>query len=323
MLIQKRSFPAAAATLTFLVSAGASAQPHCDLPVSAYLSDGDGVPLDGTTDVELRFYGEPAPDAPPTECRSFTDAIVDAGWLRVTVDGCSTPPAGDCGLVPLADLFAGADGLWVGVSIDGTELGPRLPIGAVPFAVRAGNADTLQGLAPTAFEATGSIDAHAANADAHHSSTSDGIAITPSSVTVGDTHVESGRVDLGADATDELTAEIVATLTGGGEADALHGHAADGGAGGNCYVAWGATSCGGAFEAMYTGVIAQLTQYSDWGGTGIGVSAVGPMCVADEAIGSFASIAAPLQYSEIMVGRDGRERIIPVGDRLGCAVCCQ
>ena len=313
------------AVTVIIVATGlpAEAQPHCDLPVAAYLSDGDGVPLEGTADVELRFYAEPGPAAPPTECRSFDDAIIDSGWLRVTVDGCEAPPAGDCGVVPLDVLFAGAEGLWVGVSVGGTELGPRVPIGAVPFSVRAGNADTLQGRGPEAFEAAGTVDTHAAGPDAHHSSTSDGIALTPSSVTVGDTVLEDGRVDLGASAADELTATIVETLTGGGEADALHGHASGGAPGGSCYVAWGVTTCGGEFAAMYTGVAAQMTQYVAWGGTGVGLSSVGPMCVADDGIGSFDVSTSDVSVSEIVVGRDGRERLIPADERLVCAMCCQ
>jgi hypothetical protein len=181
----------------------------------------------------------------------------------------------------------------------------------------------LQGRGPDAFEGTGTVDTHAAGSDAHHSSTSDDIALTPSSVTIGDTVLEEGRVDLGASAADELTATIVETLTGGGEADALHGHAGGGATGGSCYVAWGVTTCGGEFVLMYTGVTAQMTQYVGWGGTGVGLSSVGPMCVADDGIGSFAPSTSGVSISEIVVGRDGRERLIPADTRLGCAMCCR
>ena len=159
------------------VSAELAAQPTCELPVSAYVTDDSGTPLDGALDVELQFFVDADPGAPPTECRSFAAASLNQGWLRVSVDVCSPPDAGDCGAAALSDVLRSADGLWVAVVVDGDELGPRLPVGAVPYAVEAANSAQLQGRGPDAFEASGSIDTHAANPDAHHSSTSDGIAI--------------------------------------------------------------------------------------------------------------------------------------------------
>lgn len=299
----------------------AHSQTRCELPVSAYLTDADGVPLDGTIDVELRFYDAPGDATPPAECRSFAAATVDTGWLRLSVDGCAEPPDGDCGVVPLDALFGGVDGLWIGVQVDGIEIPPRIAVGSVPFAMRAGDSLTLQGAGPDAFEAAGTIDAHAADPDAHHSSTSDGLALTPSSVQVGDTLLEDGRVDLGAEADDELTSEIVATLTGGGDADALHGHGGSHGAGGSCYVAWGTATCGGDFTAMYTGVGLLMSQYSDWGGTGIGLSSSDLVCVADTGIDSFTT-SRSIAVAQLLVARDGGERALPVEDRLVCAMCC-
>ena len=45
-------------------------QSECTLPVSAYLADSAGVPLDGALAVELRFYLDGAPDSLPVECRT-------------------------------------------------------------------------------------------------------------------------------------------------------------------------------------------------------------------------------------------------------------
>jgi hypothetical protein len=253
-----RAFYCAAVLVALLPSSGV-AQSLCSLPVSAYLTDAAGAPLDGTLDVELEFYLDAAPDSTPSECRSFAAMPVDAGWLRVDVDACSAPDPDDCGTMPLSEILRGASGLWVAVVVDETELGPRIPVGAVPYAVEASNAALLQGLEPDAFEAAGSIDGHAAGAEVHHSSTSDGIAITPASVEIGDTRIESGSVDLGPDATDTLTAEIVQTLTSGGEADALHTHGGSHESGGACYQVIGSTDCAEGFVLVSQGSIVALS----------------------------------------------------------------
>ena len=256
-----RVFYCTAALVALLPSSGV-AQSLCSLPVSAYLTDATGAPLDGAIDVELEFYVDPAPGSSPSECRSFVAVPVDAGWLRVDVDACSAPDPSDCGTMPLSELLRAASGLWVAVVVDETELGSRIPVGAVPYAVEASNAASLQGLEPDAFEAAGSIDGHAAGAEVHHSSTSDGIAITPASVEVGDTRIESGTVDLGPDATDTLTAEIVQTLTGGGEADALHTHGGTHGSAGACYPVVGTTDCPEGFVSLSPGTMVELRSTS-------------------------------------------------------------
>ena len=301
-----------------LLAAPALGQSLCELPVTTYLTDGDGVALDGSLDVELRFYVEPGEDTPPAECRSFSAVSVINGWMRVSVDVCSPPVAGDCGAFALTDILRDADGLWVGVEVGGEELGPRLPIGAVPFAVQAADANTLQGAGPDAFEASGAIADHAANPDAHHSSTSDGIHITPGSVTIGDTAINDGEVDFGAAADDELTAEMVQTLTGGGDADALHMHpAGHGGGGGGCYVAVGLASCGEGYSAMYTGAyVDSVTQYSN-------AVTQSHYCLADAAVDRFHPDAGHLNRDLMTTGGlSGNERPILIDDRLLCAMCC-
>ncbi|MCP4872454.1 MAG: DUF1566 domain-containing protein [Proteobacteria bacterium] len=71
---------------------------------------------------------------------------------------------------------------------------------------------------------------HAGDPDAHHSETSDGLAVTPASVTIQGTStaLTDGELDLGPDADDALTGAMVTTLTGGGLADSLHTHAGTG-----------------------------------------------------------------------------------------------
>jgi hypothetical protein len=72
--------------------------------------------------------------------------------------------------------------------------------------------------------------AHAGDPDAHHSATSDGLVISPAEVRVGDaTRLSNGELRLGAEANAAVTAPQLATLVGGGNADALHTHAGQGG----------------------------------------------------------------------------------------------
>ncbi len=94
---------------------------------------------------------------------------------------------------------------------------------------------------------------HVGASDAHHSSASSGLALTPSSVTIqgSSTALTTGELDLGPNSDDSLTAGMVQTLTGGGDAETLHTHTGHGG--GGCYTAWGTSQCGTGFQAMYTG----------------------------------------------------------------------
>ena len=157
------------ATLTLavaLIPAPASAQSSCVLPVAAYLTDSAGVPLTGDLAVELRFYDDGAPEALPVECRS-TAATLEGGWLRVLVDACEPPEAGDCGVVPLQTVFAAADGVWVGIRVgdDPDELEPRQLVGAVPYSLRAGSAELAARAETAAHADAADTAAHADAAD--------------------------------------------------------------------------------------------------------------------------------------------------------------
>lgn len=304
-----------------VVPTAAFAQPTCDLPVTTYLTDADGTRLDGTVDVELRFYVDGDPSALPVECRSYTDVPVEHGWMRVTVDACAEPAGDGCGVGVVADVLEVSrdSGLWVGIALGGAadELEPRIPIGAVPFALNSENAAALGGLEADAFERAGELEAHAANPDAHHAANSAGIAIEPVSVDVGGTRVLDGEVDLGPEADDTLTAAIVRTLTGGGDADALHTHAGSHGSGG-CYTVWGQTDCGEGYASMYTGIAANMLH---WDGGTSGVSS-GTLCVDDAVVSSYDTGFAFIDSAEFATVGNSRERVILTTDRLTCRVCC-
>jgi len=121
-------------------------------------------------------------------------------------------------------------------------------------------------------------------------------------------------LDLGANSDDALSAAMVQTLTGGGDADSLHTHAASGG-GGACYTVWGTTSCGAGHTQIYSGQ--SLVPRSLQGSTsnfrqegGIGST----ICV-DISTMSFQSIS----YTNDTVWTYGKK----YQSSIPCALCCQ
>lgn len=311
------------------IAAPLAAQPVCELPITAYLSDADGSPLSGETDVELRFYIDDAPAALPVECRRAESAAIEDGWLRVMIDTCADPAPSECGTSPLTEVIAAAasgDGLWVGVVVgEAAELTPRFAVGAVPFAVRSADSARLGGDGPEAFERAGTAEGlladHAADADAHHPADSSGIHIHPDAVTVGETVVTDGTVDLGPDADDEITAEIARTLTGGGNADTLHGHAGDSHAGGVCYTAFGQATCGEGFTAQYTGIAVYSALISPSYNTGGPSSTI---CLSDAGVGTTGG-GLPWWTSVSLVAVQNDDTFVNTSDDgpVTCAVCCR
>ena len=311
---------ASLASLAVAASMPVSAQTLCDLPVSAFLTDSAGAPLEGAVDVELRFYLEES-DELPLECRSFPASSLDEGWLRATVDACATPDPGDCGVNPIRSLLTGgAERVYVGIVVGGgDELLPRVAVGAVPYAISAFDSQRLGGAEPDAFEAAGTasglLDAHASEADAHHPSDSAGVHIRPSGADIGDITVDGSRIDFGPETDDELNAEIVRTLTGGGEADALHTHASGSGGSGGCYVAWGVTTCLDGWTAAYDGYsLALSSSYTR------DVSAL--YCVEETSVVESGGVSTWFRLlGPLSEGVEGDYQS-PTGE-LPCAVCCR
>ena len=306
-----------ACAAVFLTGTAVEAQPTCALPVSAYLTDGTGAPLTGTTDLELRFYTEADEDALPAECRALSDVPVESGWIRVVLDACAAPDPADCGVQRLDSLFQDADSVLVGMVVGeaADELSPRLVVGAAPFAIQAADSGTLAGLGPEAFEPSGAVDTHASDDHAHHSATSVGLDITPDSVAVGTSRFDDGALDLGPDSDDELTAEIVRTLTGGGDADTLHTHAAGHGSSGGCYTVWGENTCAEGWSAVYSG-IGLVTEHVNT------ETVAGLHCVVDTAVVETSSISRHYRMlGPASAGVEGDYR--PSAGELLCAVCCQ
>ena len=133
--------------------------------------------------------------------------------------------------------------------------------------------------------------------------------ITPSSVGISgtSTSLTGGSLDLGPGTSDELTAAMVTTLTGGGSADALHSHAAQAAGGGVCYTAWNTTACGAGFTAAYTGY--GIVNGKTTNGAGL-------YCFA----GTRPSGGSSSNYSWSVTVQNNRYLTLTNG--VDCAVCC-
>lgn len=157
--------PSATATLVaglplVLASALSHAQATCELPLSAYLTDGAGTALAGAVDLTLTFYDGAGGDAVAMDCREVS-VVAEDGWIRTSLDACGLPAAGACGVLTLREVLeaglADAGDVYVGVEVGGSgvELSPRIQIGAAPFALfaasaeQAASADSLAGFDPT------------------------------------------------------------------------------------------------------------------------------------------------------------------------------
>lgn len=357
--------PFIAGLVAAVLPAAAWAQAPCAIPFQSYLVDEDGTPSDTPIDVEVTFYDGADAGAAPIDCRVFTSAAVNNGWLNLSIDACSLPEPGPsgCGVMTVTEILeaGAAEGAQVYMALrlgdDLADAGPRTPLGAVPYAVYATNAQTavtansaatadlaaeLDGFDPDAVDAASvggvsadalstdaELAAHAADADAHHSALSVGLDITPNSVTTGSARLTDGSLDLGPDATDELTAAMVTTLTAGGNADALHTHAGSGGGGGACYTAYGTTACGDGATRMYEGIVLESTatmemNNSSWA---YGYSALGlhSYCVATTAIAGYdPSVLSQVDQRRLFtVTSLTNEGANLVDSRLTCAICCR
>jgi hypothetical protein len=137
------------------------------------------------------------------------------------------------------------------------------------------------------------------------------------------TALNDGSLDLGAAVDDELTASMVQTLTGGGLADSLHNHTADGGGaasgggGGGCVTLYGQDSCPDGFSEVLAGetVILGSIHSNSNGGAGFG----GPACMDTDALGS---IDGNNGIGDNRVHSMGWDADYWAMDDLPCTICC-
>jgi hypothetical protein len=141
-----------ASTLLFLslipmTVAQTSAQTTSALPrlvrFAGTVKDLNGSPLTGVVGVTFALYSEKAGGAPLW--LETQNATADSTGHYTVLLG-ATKPEG----LP-ADLFTSEQARWVGVQVSGQAEQPRVLLVSAPYALKAGDAETIGGLPPSAF----------------------------------------------------------------------------------------------------------------------------------------------------------------------------
>lgn len=120
-----------AVLLTVMAPTTAHADVPAEVPIQAYLSDDNGVPVDGTVTVTFSIYDAASNGAVVhTEMQTLDS---DAGALTAY-------------LTPDRQIFDDHTELFLALAVDGgAEMSPRIKLATVPYAAVAGNASSLQG----------------------------------------------------------------------------------------------------------------------------------------------------------------------------------
>ncbi|MFB6264738.1 MAG: hypothetical protein ABEL76_14105, partial [Bradymonadaceae bacterium] len=125
-------------------SPSASGPVPARVPIHAYLTDSEGVPVDGETQVRLSLYAEK--DSPSALHVETQTVQADGGVISTHL--------GKNKELDLS-IFRNNATLYLGLAVgDGAEMDPRLRIGTAPYAAvagRAANADKLRGKTPDDF----------------------------------------------------------------------------------------------------------------------------------------------------------------------------
>jgi hypothetical protein len=134
-------------SLASLAAAQTSAQAASALPrlvrFSGAVKDLNGNPLTGVVGITFALYSEQSGGAPLwLETQNIT---ADSNGHYTVLLG-STKPDG----LP-AELFTSEQARWVGVQVSGQPEQPRVLLVSAPYALKAGDAETIGGLPPSAF----------------------------------------------------------------------------------------------------------------------------------------------------------------------------
>jgi hypothetical protein len=121
---------------------GGSALPRL-VRFSGTAKDAGGNPVTGVTGITFALYAEQTGGAP---LWSETQNVPAGAGGHYTVLLGAAKSEG----LP-ADLFTAEQAHWVGVSVDGQAEQPRILLVSAPYALKAGDAETLGGLPPSAF----------------------------------------------------------------------------------------------------------------------------------------------------------------------------
>jgi hypothetical protein len=134
-------------SLTPLTIAQTSAQTASALPrlvrFGGTVKDVNGNPMTGVVGITFALYSEKTGGAPLW--METQNATADSNGHYTVLLG-STKPEG----LP-ADLFTSEQARWVGVQVSGQAEQPRVLLVSAPYALKAGDAETIGGLPPSAF----------------------------------------------------------------------------------------------------------------------------------------------------------------------------
>jgi len=110
---------------------------------SGVLTDASGKPITGTVAVTFSFYSEQTGGA---ALWMETQNVQPDSHGHYTVMLGSTSSAG----LP-SDIFVAGEAHWLGVQVEGETEQPRVLLVSAPYALKAGDAETIGGLPPSAF----------------------------------------------------------------------------------------------------------------------------------------------------------------------------
>ena len=134
-------------SLTHSTVAQTSTQPISALPrlvrFSGTVKDLNGNPLTGVVGITFAFYSEKTGGV--SLWLETQNATADSSGHYTVLLG-STKPEG----LP-AELFTSEQARWVGVQVSGQAEQPRVLLVSAPYALKAGDAETIGGLPPSAF----------------------------------------------------------------------------------------------------------------------------------------------------------------------------
>jgi trimeric autotransporter adhesin len=149
---------------------------------SGTLSDVNGKPLTGLLGVTFFLYKDQQ-SGPPLWVETQNVEADRTGRYSVMLGSATSH-----GLP--ADLFASGEARWLGVQVQGQEEQPRVMLLSVPYAMKAGDAQTVGGLPPSAFVLAASPIANAVSA----TGSSETASVTPA--TSSDVTTAGGTVDI-------------------------------------------------------------------------------------------------------------------------------
>jgi trimeric autotransporter adhesin len=143
-------FLSLALSLVPLTVAQTATQPASAVPrlvrFNGTAKDFKGNPLTGVVGITFSFYSEQTGAALWLETQNVT---ADGNGHYTVLLGSTKPD----GLPP--ELFTSEQAHWLGVQISGQEEQPRVLLVSAPYALKAGDAETLGGLPPSAFALAG------------------------------------------------------------------------------------------------------------------------------------------------------------------------